>query len=261
MNIDAAILHGYPPQYPFLRFWGLGRGVGDATSILSEQVSDQTNPFLTPAYYATVAADNNNECDVDPSSPACAVWQQIQAPTIEQTNENATELDLANYCEQNAFNVSQFGDAADTTSCSGSQPVASVVAQAAAQATQAPSWQSTTPANPAATKPASTPAPPTPVAVPAAVIPTITQAQISAAATSPPVPAGAVAVAPVTPVTPPSAAASSSTSTSTSSTGFDLTSIENWFTETSIDGIPNWALVAAGVAALFILPRLMGGRR
>jgi hypothetical protein len=139
-------LRGMPPLILFPRagmggFRGFGRGLADAASILAEQSSDQTNPFLTPAYYATVAAQNNNECAVDPSSSACAVWQDIQAPTIAQTNLNATQLDLKNWCEQNAFDVQQFGDAPDTASCSGSTPLPSVVAAAAAQGVKAPAYQ------------------------------------------------------------------------------------------------------------------------
>jgi hypothetical protein len=133
--------------YRPLRRYRRKHGFGDAASILAEQSSDQTNPFLTPAYYAEVAKENNDECAVDPSSSACQVWTTIQAPTIAQTNQNATQLDLANWCEQNVFNNQQFGTPLDTASCSGSQPLPSVVAAANTQGAKAPSWQASTSPN------------------------------------------------------------------------------------------------------------------
>lgn len=278
MRIDRAMLaEAYPPPYPFRLDFGLRGflGFGDASNILSEQVSDQTNPFLTPAYYATVAAQNNNECAVNPGSPACAVWQTIQAPTIAQTNENATQLDLANWCEQNQFNVSQFGTAPDTVNCNGSQPKASVVAQAQAQGALAPSWETTTsptltaaqaaqimkcPGAPASWSgagcpPGITPVPAStsiaaanaPAAGPAAPAGSgVTQAAVTAAANSAPINATGTPTPTPTP--------------SGTTSGFTL---PTWLTDTAIDGIPNWALIAGiatGVAALFIVPRMMGRR-
>jgi hypothetical protein len=48
---------------------------------------------------------------------------------------------------------------------------------------------------------------------------------------------------------------SSSSGTSTAAPWYE------WFTETSIDSIPNWALVAGGVALIVILPMLLGGKK
>ncbi len=285
MRIDGAMLQPeffYPPPVvdPRILAYGLRgfRGFGDAASILAQQTSDQTNPFLTPAYYATVAAQNNNECAVDPSSPACAVWQQIQAPTIAQTNENAAQLDIADWCSQNAFNVSQFGTAPDTANCNGSQPKAAVVAQVTAQGAQAPSWETTTsptlsaaqaaaimkcpgaPASwsgagcppgitpvPASSSVAAANAPPAgpPAAAAPAGTPGVTQQAVSAAANSAPVNATG------------SNAGSTSSSSSTSSSGFTMPA---WLTEESVAGIQNWVWIAAGAAALFIVPKMIGRR-
>lgn len=59
----------------------------------------------------------------------------------------------------------------------------------------------------------------------------------------------------------PAGSSGGSTSSSTSSGG-TLTDSLGWFTQSIIGGIPNWALVAAGVAALvFVIPMMSGGRR
>lgn len=47
----------------------------------------------------------------------------------------------------------------------------------------------------------------------------------------------------------------------TGGTGAQQTSSFGWITETSFDSIPNWVLLAGGVAVLLMLPSLMGGRR
>jgi len=65
---------------------------------------------------------------------------------------------------------------------------------------------------------------------------------------SPPSPFGSGASAPA-------AGTSSGTGSGTSTSG------ANWFTETSFDGIPNWALVAGGVGLVLLAMSMMGGRR
>jgi hypothetical protein len=79
---------------------------------------------------------------------------------------------------------------------------------------------------------------PAPTPVPAAPAPAapITQATITQATTTPPVNLTTVPVA-----APASTAASS------------ITSDFGWLTETSIDSIPNWALLAGGAVFLFLL--------
>jgi hypothetical protein len=64
-------------------------------------------------------------------------------------------------------------------------------------------------------------------------------------------------------VTLPSSSGSSGSSGSSTSTGGSTTAAPwyEWFTESSFDGIPNWGLVAAGVALIVILPMLMGKKR
>lgn len=74
-------------------------------------------------------------------------------------------------------------------------------------------------------------------------VPPITQQQVQALSTAPPVNAGS-APAP----TPP--AGGGSTSSSSTSTGFDLST---WLKATSIGSIPNWALVLAGGGLGFFL--------
>jgi hypothetical protein len=83
----------------------------------------------------------------------------------------------------------------------------------------------------------------------------------SAPITAPSIPvSGPVSIQPTqTQMNAPVTGASSSTSTAvTASSGFEVPA---WLTETSIDGIQNWALLAAGLAALLILPSFLGGRR
>lgn len=86
-------------------------------------------------------------------------------------------------------------------------------------------------------------------------------ASAPAAAVVSPVPASAPASVPASSISTtapsPAAAGAASSSSSTSSTS------DTWgfLTETSIDGIPNWMLIAAGVGLVFLLPSLMGGRR
>jgi hypothetical protein len=108
------------------------RGFGDAASILAQEQAFSTNPYLTsPAFLAGQAKALQNECAVDPSSPACIVAQttgdisQGYNPTVDAT------LNLNNYCQQNVFNNQTFGDPLDTASCSGVTPKAALVAQAA----------------------------------------------------------------------------------------------------------------------------------
>lgn len=137
------------------------RGFGDAASIVAGETAAQTNPFLTPAYYAAAGSQLNNECEVDPGAPDCTVWQAVQAPTIAQETANSTVLTLQNYCEQNVFNNSQFGDPLDTASCNGSTPIASYVTAAQAAAAQAPAWQQAAGS--------ASPAPATPTGTPTAV--------------------------------------------------------------------------------------------
>ena len=89
---------------------------------------------------------------------------------------------------------------------------------------------------PAVTAPASPTLTQSQVASPASATLPVTQSQIAAATSTPAVPLGPVAVA------------------SASSTDY-ITEIENWLTETSIDSIPNWVLLAGGAALLFFLGR------
>lgn len=80
--------------------------------------------------------------------------------------------------------------------------------------------------------------------------------------TSAPAPAAA---APVTGAVQPSTTAAATTAGGGAAAGTQPSSTTQalgWFTESSLDGIPNWALVAAGVVALIVvLPMLTGGRR
>jgi hypothetical protein len=66
-------------------------------------------------------------------------------------------------------------------------------------------------------------------------------------------PVALIATSPVTAALP----GSSSTSTTTATTASPFA----FLTETSIDGIPNWAWIVGGLAVVFILPSLLGGRK
>jgi hypothetical protein len=95
-------------------------------------------------------------------------------------------------------------------------------------------------------------------------IPCGTAAPVSTSANAPASSTPATVTSPGTATTTPAGTASSSSSSSSSggsSTGSTLTDSLGWFTESSFDGIPNWALLAAGIAALvFVVPMLTGRR-
>ena len=81
--------------------------------------------------------------------------------------------------------------------------------------------------------------------------PTVTpQPSVSSAAST--IPASSISPAPAT-----AAAVPSSTSGAAAASSSDW----SFLTETSIDGIPNWMLIAGGLALVFVLPSLMGGKR
>lgn len=84
---------------------------------------------------------------------------------------------------------------------------------------------------------------------------------------SAPVPTPVVSTPAITPTvstpTPASPASSSSapSSSSSTSTSSAMSDFESWLNGSMIGGIPNWGLLAAGVAALLILPSMLGGHR
>lgn len=151
------------------------------------------------------------------------------------TDAQNTLAELATYCQQNLLNAQEFGDPVDTATCNGAIPLPGLTTQAITVAPPPMTGSSTTPA-PATGQ-------------------TKTQGSTQTQNTN-------TMQSSTGGSAPTSQGASQSSSGSTSSgSGFDLTAIENWFTGSMFLGIPNWALVAGAVAAVFVLPKVIGGRR
>jgi hypothetical protein len=76
-----------------------------------------------------------------------------------------------------------------------------------------------------------------------------------------PSPSVAASTVPAVSISPAAATAAIGSSSTSGSTAAVSSSGWGFLTETSFDGIPNWALIAAGIAAIFLAPKLFGGSR
>jgi hypothetical protein len=185
----------------------------------------------------------NEEFAADPNlnSAAYLATQAAYTPGGVAPSAAADTLsELQTYCAQNYLNSQEFGDAIDSSTCENGDPLPSLIAQAAA----------VTPVSVVTGPPASVPA-----AQPAA--PQSSQTTVPAAQPTNVVSSGGGS-APAGNI--PAAAINSSSSTS-GGLSASVSSAEDWFTgDTLIAGIPNWGLVLAGVALIWVAVS-MGGRR
>lgn len=206
------------------------RGMGDASTILSNEQFWSTNPYLTsPAFLASQAASLQKDCAAAPNDPACQIATVTGDLTKGYNPVADTTLNLSDYCSQNLFNNGMFATPLDTAACSGGKPVQSLLTQAATIAAASPLNQP-------------------PQAQPVNVVSgggSGTQGgggSVLTVAPKPPAPAPSPSPSPA-PTPPPGADSLSVLSTSTTA----------WLQA-------NWILVAAGVGAIILLPSLMGGK-
>jgi hypothetical protein len=117
------------------------RGLGQNTALdIANEVAAQpggstalvpsTNSYLnSPAFLASQQASEQAECNWDPTSPGCEVSQATGELQTGGPTEAGIAFTAAQYCEQQAFNVTQFGYAPDTVNCvnGGTTPTAAGV--------------------------------------------------------------------------------------------------------------------------------------
>lgn len=108
------------------RLNGLGQSAAD---VIANAQAQAQSPFVTPAMLANQALVVQNECAVDPYSPACAAATATgDINTGGSPGADAAYI-LGQYCKQNLFNAQNFSDVADG-GCAGGVPTPALIAQA-----------------------------------------------------------------------------------------------------------------------------------
>jgi hypothetical protein len=233
--IDFRRIHRAPPvQMRALM------GLGDASTILGQESSDTSGYQDSPAFLESQATALQAECAAAPNGPACLDAQATGDITSGYNPVADTDVDLNDYCQQNVANNAVFNTPLDTSTCAGSAPLASVVAQAAA-IPSSNGWIGLTPA-----QIASVPAPVvTPTPNGSAVTPTGVTPVVAVAAVVPPAASTSASGLSITP------------SASTVTTSTSTFALPAWLTEDSYAGIQNWIWIAGGLVALMVLPSLL----
>lgn len=203
------------------------RGLGDAANILAQEQSNVTQ-HMDPAFLAAQALELQNECAVAPWSPACQVAQVTNDVNVGYNPVADTQLNLENFCQENQANNATFGTPLDTVNCRGPVANPALLTQAATIAQQAAAVSRGPGSGTQGGGPVMTV---TPSASPAAA----------------PVPLA---------VNPPPTTVQNSTLNPGNNASTDLlppgalNTAESWIQQ-------NWLLLAAGAAAIFLLPSLM----
>lgn len=106
-------------------------GLGTAADVLAQGQAFANSPFTqNPNFAASQAAALQNECNVDPYSPACQVAIQTNDINTGYNPIADTQLNLISYCKQNQQNAAVFGTPVDPQ-CPGGAPTQAILNQAA----------------------------------------------------------------------------------------------------------------------------------
>lgn len=214
------------------------RGMGDAASILADEASYQTGYLASPAFLASQAAALQNECAVSPNSPACQIATITNDVNVGYNPLADTMVNLSDYCSQNLFNNNMFATPLDTATCGTAGKVQPAVVQQAVDIAKKSQVQAITPAS--STNPSTLPQQ-NPLTT---KVPDSTTTPATSTITNQPSNASTDLV-------------NKTPSTGAGSGGMVVAGAPDAIT-TWIQN--NWILLAAGAAALVILPMVMKGK-